>query len=157
MKKLSLKNSDNLTVDEAFEDFKGHCQIKNLSGETIKLYQYQFNVFHRFLDDETFLISDVTLAAVNSFILELRSDKHICNDVTINTYLRGLWGPGQMISGDKWSIALLYAKEYDSIDSEYYSDKPSEGNKYLVFYFDVKNISSQNEHFNALNFEGICG
>ncbi len=33
MKKLSFKNSDNLTVDEAFEDFKGHCQIKNLSGE----------------------------------------------------------------------------------------------------------------------------
>ena len=53
MKKLSLKNSDNLTVDEAFEDFKGHCRIINLSGETIKLYQYQFNVFHRFLDDET--------------------------------------------------------------------------------------------------------
>ncbi len=48
MKKLSLKNSDNLTVDEAFADFKGHCRIKNLSGETIKLYQYQFNVFHRF-------------------------------------------------------------------------------------------------------------
>ena len=86
MKKLSLKNSDNLTVDEAFEDFKGHCRIINLSGETIKLYQYQFNVFHRFLDDETFLISDVTLATVNGFILELRSDKH----VTVNTYLRGL-------------------------------------------------------------------
>ena len=77
MKKLSLKNSDNLTVDEAFEDFKGHCQIKNLSGETIKLYQYQFNVFHRFLDDKTFLISDVTLATVNGFILELRSDKRM--------------------------------------------------------------------------------
>ncbi len=35
MKKISLKNSDNLTVDEAFADFKGHCRIKNLSGETI--------------------------------------------------------------------------------------------------------------------------
>lgn len=90
MKKLSLKNSNNLTVDEAFEDFKGHCRIKNLSGETMKLYQYQFNVFHRFLDDETYLISDVTLATVNNFILELRSDKHVCNDVTVNTYLRGL-------------------------------------------------------------------
>ena len=27
---------------------------------------------------------------VNSFILELRSDKHVCNDVTVHTYLRGL-------------------------------------------------------------------
>jgi len=34
MKKLSLKNSNTLTVDEAFEDFKGHCRVKNLSGET---------------------------------------------------------------------------------------------------------------------------
>ena len=90
MKKLSLKNSDNLTVDEAYEDFKANCRIKNLSGETIKLYQYQFNVFHRFLDDETFLISNITLATVNSFILELRSDKHVCNDVTVNSYLGGL-------------------------------------------------------------------
>ena len=47
-------------------------------------------VFHRFLDDETFLISDATLATVNGFILELRSDKHVCNDMAINTYLRGL-------------------------------------------------------------------
>lgn len=34
MKKLSLKNSDNLTVDEAFADFKGHCRIKNLAGKS---------------------------------------------------------------------------------------------------------------------------
>ena len=34
MQKLSLKNSDNLTADEAFADFKGHCRIKNLSGES---------------------------------------------------------------------------------------------------------------------------
>lgn len=90
MKKLSLKNTGNLTVDEAFTDFKGRCRIKNLSEETIKLYQYHFNVFHRFINDESFLISDVTINTVDNFILELRSEKHICNDVTINSYLRGL-------------------------------------------------------------------
>ena len=63
---------------------------------------------------------------------------------------------GQIVSGDKWSIALLYAKEYDSIDSEYYSDKPSEGNKYLALFFDVKNISSENDYFNYLFFEGYA-
>lgn len=63
---------------------------------------------------------------------------------------------GQIVSGDKWSIALLYAKEYDSIDSEYYSDKPSEGNKYLALFFDVKNISSENDYFNYLYFEGYA-
>ncbi|MDE6016467.1 MAG: DUF4352 domain-containing protein [Acetatifactor sp.] len=63
---------------------------------------------------------------------------------------------GQIVSGDKWSIALLYAKEYDSIDSEYYSAKPSDGNKYLVLFFDVKNISSENDYFNSLYFEGYA-
>lgn len=61
---------------------------------------------------------------------------------------------GQIVSGDKWSIALLYAKEYDSIDGEFYSDKPSEGNKFLVLFFDVKNISDKNDYFNSLFFEG---
>lgn len=64
--------------------------------------------------------------------------------------------PGQVVSGDKWSIALLYVKEYDSIDSEYYSDKPADGNKYLVLFFDVKNISDKNEYFNSLYFEGYA-
>lgn len=64
--------------------------------------------------------------------------------------------PGQIVTGDKWSIALLYAKEYDSIDSEYYSDKPEEGNKYLVLFFDVKNISEGNEYFNNMYFEGYA-
>ena len=64
--------------------------------------------------------------------------------------------PGQVVTGDKWSIALLYAKEYDSIDSEYYSDKPSDGNKFLVLFFDVKNISDGNEYFNNFYFEGYA-
>lgn len=63
---------------------------------------------------------------------------------------------GQIVSGDKWSIALLYAKEYDSIESEYYSDKPSDGNKFLVLFFDVKNISPNNDYFNSMYFEGYA-
>ena len=64
--------------------------------------------------------------------------------------------PGQIVTGDKWSIALLYAKEYDSIDSEYYSDKPTDGNKFLVLFFDVKNVSAGNEYFNNMYFEGYA-
>lgn len=63
---------------------------------------------------------------------------------------------GQIVTGDTWSIALLYAKEYDSIDSEYYSDKPSEGNKFLVLFFDVKNVSKNNDYFNSMYFEGYA-
>ena len=61
-----------------------------------------------------------------------------------------------MVTGDKWSIALLYAKEYDSIGDEYYQNKPAEGNKFLVLFFDVKNISSDNDYFNSMFFEGYA-
>ncbi len=63
---------------------------------------------------------------------------------------------GQIVSGDNWSIALIYAKQYDSFDSDFYSKTPAEGHKFLALFFDVKNISSQNDHFNSLYFEGYC-
>lgn len=90
MNKLSLKNCDIYTVNEAFMDFKQHCFIKNLSEETIKLYQYQYNVFSRFLGDATIPISSITNKTIDEFVLYLRSDEHGCNEVTVCTYLRGI-------------------------------------------------------------------
>lgn len=90
MQRLSLKNTNDLTVLEAFNDFKDKCQIKNLSNETIKLYENQFLTFYHFLDDTSLLISEVTAKTVDNFILELRSDRHSCNEITINSYLRGI-------------------------------------------------------------------
>lgn len=90
MQRLSLKNTDDLTLMEAFNDFKDKCQIKNLSKETIKLYENQFLTFYRFVDDTSLLISEVTLKTVDNFILDLRSDNHNCNEITVNSYLRGI-------------------------------------------------------------------
>lgn len=90
MSRLSLKNTNDLTVLKAFKDFKDKCQIKNLSKETIKLYENQFTIFYRFLDDTSLLISEVTSKTVDNFILDLRSDNHNCNEITINSYLRGI-------------------------------------------------------------------
>lgn len=90
MRKLSLKNTEDLTVLEAFKDFKDKCSVKNLSKETIKLYENQFLTFYRFLNDDTLFISEITAKTVDNFILELRSDNHNCNDITVNSYLRGI-------------------------------------------------------------------
>lgn len=90
MQRLSLKNTDDLTLMEAFNDFKDKCQIKNLSKETIKLYENQFLTFYRFVDDTSLLISEVTSKTVDNFILDLRSDNHNCNEITVNSYLRGI-------------------------------------------------------------------
>ncbi len=87
--KISLQNPDVLTVAECFDEYINHCTIKNLSEETIKLYQNQFRVFKGTLDDEEKLISDITSTDVDNFILYLRKN-HVCNDITINSYLRGV-------------------------------------------------------------------
>lgn len=90
MQKLSFKDTTNLTVSQAFEDFIENCQIKNLREETIKLYKLHFSLFNRFLGNDVLFISEITSHTIGQFILELRSDRHHCNAVTINSYLRGV-------------------------------------------------------------------
>lgn len=43
--KLSLRKVDDLTVKECFEEYIDRCSIRNLSAETIKLYQNQFALY----------------------------------------------------------------------------------------------------------------
>lgn len=90
MQRISFKNTDDLTVIQAFDDFLEHCRIKNLREETIKGYKLHFSLFRRFLDNDELLVSDITSQTVGEFVLELRSDRHNCNAITINSYLRGI-------------------------------------------------------------------
>lgn len=61
---------------------------------------------------------------------------------------------GEYVEGDVWKISLLEAKQYDSIDGEYYSEKPEiEGNKFVVLFFEVENISANDDHFNMFYIE----
>ncbi len=87
--KLSLKNLNDLTVKECFEEYIDKCSLKNLSAETIKLYRNQFNVFLRTLDNPDKLISEITIRDIEHFILEERKNPN-CNEITINSYLRGV-------------------------------------------------------------------
>jgi len=86
--KLSLTNPDVLSVSDCFCEYLNHCIIKNLSTETIQLYKNQFKVFQSTLTEDM-LISDITINDVNNFIIYLRTN-HNCNDITINSYLRGI-------------------------------------------------------------------
>ena len=61
---------------------------------------------------------------------------------------------GEYVEGDVWRISLLDAKQYDSLDGQYYSDKPEiEGNKFVVLFFEVENISENDDHFNMFYIE----
>lgn len=61
---------------------------------------------------------------------------------------------GEFIEGETWKISLLSAKQYDVIPDEYFETKPEvEGNKFVVLFFEVENISSYDDHFNMFYFE----
>lgn len=61
---------------------------------------------------------------------------------------------GEYVEGEVWKISLLEARQYDSIDGEYYSETPEiDGNKFVVLFFEVENISANDEHFNMFYIE----
>lgn len=88
-KKLSLQVNEELTITECFQLFIDKCTVKNLSPETIHLYQNQFRTFYKTLEEKDCLMSEITSKDVDNFILHLRK-QNTCNDITINSYLRGL-------------------------------------------------------------------
>lgn len=64
---------------------------------------------------------------------------------------------GETVTGKEWKISLLDAKQYDCIESEYYTSYPEvDGNKYLILYFEVENISNKDNHFNMFYMESYC-
>ena len=61
---------------------------------------------------------------------------------------------GQTVTGDKWAISLLYAKVFSEISDGTFTTKPeTEGNVYLVLFFEVENVSSEDDYFNYLYIE----
>ena len=60
---------------------------------------------------------------------------------------------GQTVTGEKWAISLTGAKVYDKIDDEYLPIEPAEGKQYLVLFFDVENVSAEDDYFNYFNIE----
>lgn len=58
-------------------------------------------------------------------------------------------GPGNYIESGNLKISFEMAKQYDEIQqSEYLTAKPEEGKKYLVLFFEVENISSEEQNIN---------
>lgn len=62
--------------------------------------------------------------------------------------------PGHYIQNEKFKFSFVKAKQYDEIaESEYYTNKPENGKKYLVLFFDVENVSSKNQFVNSFYFK----
>ena len=60
---------------------------------------------------------------------------------------------GQTVTDETWAISLTGAKVYDRIEDEYLPMEPEEGKQYLILFFDVQNVSAEDDYFNYFNFE----
>lgn len=61
---------------------------------------------------------------------------------------------GDTLTGEDIRIALTGAYMYDSIGDGYLIDTPDEGKEYLLFFFDVENISDDNKYISYYDFDG---
>lgn len=61
---------------------------------------------------------------------------------------------GEYIKNDKWKISLLNAKTYSKIgENEYLLDKAADGKEFLVLFFEVENVSDEDDYFNYFNID----
>ena len=60
---------------------------------------------------------------------------------------------GQSVEGPNWKISLTDAKTFDELGSEYFTEKPEEGKVYLICFFEVENVSDEDDYFNYFYVE----
>lgn len=62
--------------------------------------------------------------------------------------------PGNYIQKSTFKFSFLKAATYNEIkSSEYFSNKPAAGKEYLVLFFEVENVSNENQYVNTLYFK----
>lgn len=89
MKGLKLQETNNnLTVQEVFAEYQRHNKLRNLAEQTLIHKEQGIKRFYDFVDDNKFLINDVTKKVVDNFAFNLQ-DSNI-KTITANTYLRNL-------------------------------------------------------------------
>ena len=62
---------------------------------------------------------------------------------------------GDTLKTDNLRIILTDALMYSSIEGEYFTDTPAGGKEFLVFFFDIENISDESEYISSYSFSGF--
>lgn len=88
MRKLKIKQENEITFEKGFEDFIDNCNARNLRPATITHYRESFKSICRFIDENT-LIKDIKQSTVDKFVRECK-DNLEANSQTIHTYARDL-------------------------------------------------------------------
>lgn len=87
-KEIKMRASKEASLKEVMEWFLTSCKAKNLSSKSITYYESCFQYFAEFFDVSR-MASDVTIEDYNGYVSYLFKKRTI-NEVTINSYLRGL-------------------------------------------------------------------
>ena len=88
MRKIEMLRAENpTTTSECFEKYIRKCEVKNMSMQTIKVYESHFKDFYT-ISGKT-KINDITSNTIDNYILYKREHTK-ANAITINSYLRSI-------------------------------------------------------------------
>ena len=60
---------------------------------------------------------------------------------------------GQSVEGPNWKISLTSAKTFESFGDEFFTEEPEDGKVYLACFFEVENVSDEDDYFNYFYIE----
>lgn len=64
--------------------------------------------------------------------------------------------PGNYIQNSKFKISFEKAKQYDEISTgKYHPNTPDNGKKYLVLFFEIENVSEEDQYLFSFGFKGF--
>jgi len=89
MGKITIKTGQELTLQESHNFFIRKCEVKNLAERTIGIYTEHFQMFQKFINDNEYGISDISLRLVEDFTFHLMESKKR-NNITVNMILRSI-------------------------------------------------------------------
>lgn len=87
--KITLCLDDQVTLEQAFEEFIQMKTVMNSSKETLKFYQYCFRYFVEFFG-EMRKCSEVTEKTIYDYLMHIRNTKPDIAPKTVCSYIRGL-------------------------------------------------------------------
>ena len=61
--------------------------------------------------------------------------------------------PGNYVEHDNLKFSFEKASQYDEIGEEFFVNKPEDGKKYLVLFFEVENISNEDKYVSVYDCE----
>ncbi|MDR3597844.1 site-specific integrase [Clostridium sp.] len=88
MKKLKIKQEDDITFEQGFEEFIDNCNARNLRPATLNHYRESFKSITRFVD-KNLSIKDIKQSTVDKFVRDCKENLE-ANTQTIYTYTRDL-------------------------------------------------------------------